>query len=171
MNFFGIGGAELIMIVLIMLIVAGPKRMIQWSYVVGQWVGKARTMWAQAVDVLQHEIDEAGGGITLPKEPPNRQNLTRMVSEAVKPYTQELETTWKETESVTKAAVRPPIKPQTMNLYPQRAAVPPKAPPAAEVGSTATPTVAPATLGSWNGRPQPERGTGLGSWSAPKEDA
>ena len=35
MNFLGVGAWELVAILLIMLVFAGPKRMIHWSYVWG----------------------------------------------------------------------------------------------------------------------------------------
>lgn len=141
MNFFGIGGTELVLIVLIMLIVAGPKRMIQWAYVLGVWVGKARLMWQQAVEVLQKEMDEAGVNVQLPKEPPTRQSLQRMVNDAVKPYTQELEATYRQTQQ---SASPTPPKP-----------APAEASPA-------------PTLGTWEPSPPPtgRANVDLGSWSA-----
>lgn len=145
MNFFGIGGTELVLIVLIMLIVAGPKRMIQWAYVLGVWVGKARTMWQQAVDVLQKEMDEAGVNVQLPKEPPTRQSITRMVNDAVKPYTRELEATYRQTQQVTK-----PPTPSASS------AVKPPAP----------------SLGAWE-QPKPPTDApkpDLGTWNAPKQE-
>ncbi len=87
MNFFGVGGAEIIAILVIMLVFAGPKRMIHWSYVMGTYVSKFRKMWSQTVDLVQKEFDEAGVDITLPKEPPTRQNLNRAIADAVKPVT------------------------------------------------------------------------------------
>ena len=87
MNVFGVGGAELIAIFIIMLMFAGPKRMIHWSYVLGTHVSKFRKMWSQTVDLVQKEFDEAGVDITLPKEPPTRQNLNRALTDAVKPMT------------------------------------------------------------------------------------
>lgn len=87
MNFFGVGGAEIIAILVIMLVFAGPKRMIHWSYVLGTYVSKFRKMWSQTVDLVQKEFDDAGVDITLPKEPPTRQNLNRAITDAVKPVT------------------------------------------------------------------------------------
>lgn len=110
MNFFGIGGTELLVIFAIMLVVAGPKRMIRWAYVLGLYVGKARDMWSQAVSVLQKELDDAGAGIKLPTQPPTRQNISRIVSDVVKPYTQELEKEWQETQSAVRD-ISQPVKP------------------------------------------------------------
>lgn len=91
MNFFGVGGAELIAILVIMLVFAGPKRMIHWSYVLGQYVAKFRVIWSQTVDLVQKEFDEAGVDIKLPKEPPTRQNLNRTLGEAMKPMTKPIQ--------------------------------------------------------------------------------
>ena len=89
-NIFGIGGAELVLIFVIMLIVAGPKRMIRWAYLMGQYVAKMRRMWEDVVDMMQDEADAAGLDITIPKELPSKQSLTKLVVDAVKPYSDEL---------------------------------------------------------------------------------
>ena len=91
MNIFGVGGAELIAILVIMLMFAGPKRMIHWSYVLGQYVAKFRVIWSQTVDLVQKEFDEAGVDIKLPKEPPTRQNLNQAIGDAIKPVTKPLQ--------------------------------------------------------------------------------
>lgn len=88
MNILGVGAAELVAVLLIMLVFAGPKRMIHWSYVLGQHVAKFRKIWSETVDLVQKEFDEAGVDIKLPKEPPTRKNLNRTVSDAMKPMTQ-----------------------------------------------------------------------------------
>lgn len=75
MNIFGIGGPELVLILVIMLIVAGPKRMVQWSYVVGQWMAKLRRLWEETVTVVQRELNEANIDVELPKTPPTRANM------------------------------------------------------------------------------------------------
>ncbi|MCY4073298.1 MAG: hypothetical protein OXG60_18555 [Chloroflexi bacterium] len=91
MNIFGVGGAELVAILVIMLVFAGPKRMIHWSYVLGQYVAKFRVIWSQTVDLVQKEFDDAGVDIKLPKEPPTRQNLNRSLGEAMKPMTKPIQ--------------------------------------------------------------------------------
>ncbi len=60
MNIFGIGATELVIILLIMLMVAGPKRMIRWAYVLGVYIGKLREMWQEASAMLKKELAEAG---------------------------------------------------------------------------------------------------------------
>lgn len=99
MNILGIGGPELILILLVMLIIAGPKRMIQWSYVLGTWIAKFRVMWSQTVDMVQKEFDAAGVDVKLPKTPPNRANLRKMMSDAVVPTNDPLRKTLDEVKA------------------------------------------------------------------------
>lgn len=60
MNILGLGPAELVMILLIMLVVAGPKRMAQWAYVAGQLFAQVRVMWQDMMGIVQEELQEAG---------------------------------------------------------------------------------------------------------------
>ena len=90
MNIFGVGGPELIVILVIMLVFAGPKRMIHWSYILGTYLAKFRVMWTQTVDLVQKEFDDAGVDIKLPKQPPTRQNINKAISDAFEPMTKPL---------------------------------------------------------------------------------
>ncbi len=85
MEIFGVGGAELAAILLIMLIVAGPKRMIQWAYVLGQYVAKFRSMWADVMDGVQKELDAAGMDVKLPKTMPTRADLNKHITTFTNP--------------------------------------------------------------------------------------
>lgn len=60
MNFLGVGPAEFGIILLIMLVVAGPKRMAQWAYILGQYMGKLRAMWEETAAVIKQELEQAG---------------------------------------------------------------------------------------------------------------
>ncbi len=91
MNIFGIGGAELILIIIIMLVVAGPQRMIRWMYIVGRYVAKLQRMWAEAAAVLQKEFDAAGVDIEVPKQIPTRGDVQRQVRSALNPVARPLE--------------------------------------------------------------------------------
>lgn len=75
MNIFGVGASELILLLVIMLVVAGPQRMIRWAFIAGQYVGKARAMWSEVAAHLQKEFDDAGVGINVPTEVPTRNKL------------------------------------------------------------------------------------------------
>jgi len=80
MELLGIGTTELIAILVIMLVVAGPKRMIRWAYILGQYVAKLRQMWAETMAVVQKEFDQAGMDITLPKGIPTRDSLASQMN-------------------------------------------------------------------------------------------
>lgn len=77
MDILGIGGWELVTILVIMLVVAGPKRMIAWSYTLGKYVAVLRDMWAEAAKTLQQEFDQAGVDVKIPKELPTRGAINR----------------------------------------------------------------------------------------------
>ncbi|MEO8608124.1 MAG: hypothetical protein ABI690_09600 [Chloroflexota bacterium] len=83
MEILGVGGAELVAILIIMLVVAGPKRMIQWAYILGKYTAKVRVMWAESMTYLQKEFDAAGLDVELPKEPPTRANFNRQLTQQV----------------------------------------------------------------------------------------
>lgn len=80
MEIFGIGGAELVAIFIIMLVVAGPKRMIQWAYILGQYTAKARAMWSEVMAGVQREFDAAGMNVQLPKTPASAKTLLNPAS-------------------------------------------------------------------------------------------
>jgi sec-independent protein translocase protein TatB len=85
MNIFGIGELELVIVILIALVVAGPKRLIQWAYVAGKWVAKARKMWSEAMGLIQQELNASGVDVNLPKEMPTRASIRRGVESTFKP--------------------------------------------------------------------------------------
>ncbi len=143
MNVFGVGGPELIAILIIMLVFAGPKRMIHWSYLLGQYLAKFRAMWSQTVDLVQKEFDDAGVGIQLPKEPPTRKNMNRAIADVMKPVTQpvqeSLDEVKKDVESLQEVGAE--LKNKTKSLpSPAAQAKPAPKPPEA------------AGMGSWSGR-------------------
>ncbi len=98
MNIFGIGTAELIAILIIMLIVAGPKRMIQWAYTLGVYMSKMKAMWSETVKYLQQELDEAGVDIQLPKEVPTRANIRKMADSVIQPVQQPIQDSLKQVQ-------------------------------------------------------------------------
>ena len=146
MNIFGVGGAELVLIVVIMLVVAGPKRMMRWMYVLGIYMGKLRGMWQETMVMMQREIDQAGLDIELPKDIPTRRDMNRVInqtiSKAAQPVTQPLRETMNEfdrtAKSVNGSGTAAPVKPA--------APAAPKPSPAAP-----PPTDAPSTYGTWGG--------------------
>ncbi len=91
MNILGIGGAELVAILIIMLVVAGPQRMVRWAYIMGRQFAKLQKLWQEAAAVLQKEFDEAGVDVQVPKQIPTRGEFQNQVRSAVKPLTRPIE--------------------------------------------------------------------------------
>ena len=160
MNILGVGAAELVAILLIMLVFAGPKRMIHWSYVLGQHVAKFRKIWSETVDLVQKEFDEAGVDIKLPKEPPTRKSLNRTVSDAVKPMTQpvqdSLDEVKKDLDSVQEVS-------DALNNKKPKTKPSPKKAPVNTAKSVKLPK--PAGAKAKAQKPQPATGPKLGAWS------
>jgi sec-independent protein translocase protein TatB len=93
MNILGIGEVELIVILVIMLVILGPRGMARWAYTFGQYTAKMRRMWSEAMTMLQKEFKEAGVDIELPKEIPNRRNIAKQVNKALTPVTRPIQET------------------------------------------------------------------------------
>jgi Sec-independent protein translocase protein TatA len=53
---FGVGLAEMVIIVLVILIIGGPQNAIKWSRDLGRLIRQAREMWAKLVKDLEKEI-------------------------------------------------------------------------------------------------------------------
>jgi sec-independent protein translocase protein TatB len=93
MNILGVGDVELVVILVIMLIVLGPKGMARWAYTLGQYTAKMRRMWSEAMTLLQREFKDAGVDIELPKEVPTRRTLAKTVNKALTPVTRPIQDT------------------------------------------------------------------------------
>ena len=106
MNILGVGTFEFIIIFIIMLTVAGPKRMLQWSLILGQYIRKFQRMWSEAVEMIQKELDDADTGIQLPTEVPNRHNLMQWVKNTTTPITQPFESAIHEATNPTKTVAK-----------------------------------------------------------------
>lgn len=146
MEIFGIGGAELLAILIIMLVVAGPKRMIQWAYVLGQYTAKARAMWAETMTYVQKELKEAGMDVELPKDIPTRGSLNReinkQVTKAVAPISKPLQ----DTLDATKTEVQQIKKEATVSEK--------------DIAKSAAPSTSPSSNGK----------SDLGTWSTTPKD-
>ena len=60
MNILGVGPAEVVVIVILMLVVAGPKRMIQWAYHAGRYTAMFRQMFQETMAQITREFEESG---------------------------------------------------------------------------------------------------------------
>src|SRR5438105_3032692 len=59
-GFLGVGPAELVVIFILMLVVAGPKRMIAWAYQAGKITAQLRAMFQETMQAFQKEMEAAG---------------------------------------------------------------------------------------------------------------
>jgi len=168
MDILGVGGWELVAILLIMLIVAGPKRMISWSYTLGKYVSQLRRMWADTAQMLQKELDDAGVDVQVPKDIPTRGDLNRELGRALTPVTKPFQETMnaakkeldgtKQAMTVTPTPTTAPVKPTpAASVTPPPSVTPPATPP--------TPIVKPVEE-----KPAPSNGNAnghvdFGTWS------
>ncbi|MBK8020182.1 MAG: hypothetical protein IPK19_01860 [Chloroflexi bacterium] len=187
MELFGVGAWELIAILIIMLLVAGPQRMIAWSYKLGQYVATLRRMWSETAAVLQKELDQAGVDIKVPTQPPTRANIRQEVERALAPVTKPVKESleavqqdvnsvkdstsvgsWSDLKSQTKSIQTPPGKGATPAKPPVPAAKPAAAAQNGKPAPAAAPSVPPASSDS--GGSPPDSGADFGSWSTLKDD-
>ncbi|MFN8527438.1 MAG: hypothetical protein U0670_02365 [Anaerolineae bacterium] len=196
MEILGIGGWELVALLILMLVVAGPKRMIQWSYVLGRELAKLRRMWGEASKMLQKEIDAAGIDYQVPTEPPTRAGLRneaiKLLTPITKPMQQAMQDVENEFNAETKelkdtAAQFNNLKLSTQARTPAPKSTfkpvnggspmsPPAAPPANKSNGAAADAGSGFKLGSWSGGTPTNASAdgaapnspGLGTWSAAK---
>ena len=162
MDILGVGGWELVAILLLMLIVAGPKRMISWSYTLGKYVSQLRRMWADTAQMLQKEFDDAGVDVQVPKDIPTRSDLNREIGRALTPVTKPFQ------ETMSAAKKEMDTTKQAMSLGPT--SLTPKAAPETPPPAPPTPTVQPieekpVTPANGNGHAD------FGTWSQKSDSA
>jgi Sec-independent protein translocase protein TatA len=171
MNILGVGGWELLAILLIMLLVAGPKRMIHWAYILGQYVAKFRAMWSETVDVIQKEFDDAGVGIQIPKDIPTRGNLNKQIGKAMESVTRPVkETMDKAATEVGQIKTTTAAAAQTANaaVKSNGAAVKPKVTTTPVPARPKSSTENARNFGTWSG--QNNNKPDFGTWSGKKKD-
>ncbi len=174
MDILGVGGWELVAILLIMLVVAGPKRMIAWSYTLGTYVSKLRKMWAETAKMLQKEFDEAGVDVKVPTDIPTRATLNKEIGRAFAPVTKPLQETLDATKKEIDGATKELDVTKKQVSYPLPAPDPvkplagPPMPPPAEVKPPAVTTPAPSVSPAPNASPAPSsngHAADFGTWS------
>ncbi|MBN1287884.1 MAG: hypothetical protein JXB47_20970 [Anaerolineae bacterium] len=109
MDILGVGVPELIVVFLIMLVVAGPRRMTQWAFLAGRELRKLRGMWAEAKGMIRQELEAAGfteEEIQQVKKLPNElTNAARTVTNPVGAASKQLGKEVKKTTEATTTAV------------------------------------------------------------------
>ena len=117
MNILGVGPAELFVIFVVLLVVAGPKRMIEWAYHAGRYAAQLRAMFQETMEQFQKEM--AASGIEIPKEltnlPTGRFDI---VSEAAKVINSEMAETTAALNTVVNPAPAAPPAPTTPQTPP-----------------------------------------------------
>lgn len=73
---FGIGLAEILIIVFVMLVIGGPRNTVKWAREAGKMVRQLRQMWSQMMNELEKELGEDGKEIMK-----TTRELTRGVNE------------------------------------------------------------------------------------------
>lgn len=181
MNILGIGAPELILILMIAIIVAGPKRMLHWVFIAGQYVGKLRAMWADVAKVIQSEVDQAGLDVQVPTDLPTKASVGRMIQQAAKPLADPLNKTVREVDQDlrrTQTEIKSTATEIKSTAVGTNGAVP-KPRPAQQNGSApqpTTPSSAPSVdLGTWGNanaapkpdpKPSPSNVPDMGTWGA-----
>ncbi len=171
MNILGVGGWELLAILVIMLLVAGPKRMLHWAYILGTYVAKFRVMWSETVDVIQKEFDDAGVDIKIPKDPPTRARLNQQAGRALESLTRPVKTTMDEAagqmgQIKEATAITARTAASTVNGNGHAPRQKPKPPRPSAASSTIQPQVDNKEFGTWSGQASAEGRGDLGTWSA-----
>ncbi len=73
MNILGVGPGEIVVVLILMLVVAGPKRMAQWAFQIGRYTARLRAMYTDTMTLIQKEMEQAG--VEVPQDLPNIRNL------------------------------------------------------------------------------------------------
>ncbi len=147
MELFGVGGVEFLLIIVIAMVVAGPKRVVQWAYYIGKFFARVRKIWGEMMTVIQKEINAAGVDIELPKTPPTRQSISQTTRDLLKPYTKELDDAQKDIERSLENVQREMSIKQNVMLSSQ---VKPKPTEPSQNGDTPSATESPTTFGTWS---------------------
>jgi sec-independent protein translocase protein TatB len=88
MNILGVGVPEIAIVVLIILVVAGPERAIRWAYLIGREMGRIRAMGEEAMAAFRAEIEAAGLDKDLDELKKAGRDLQKIASETPDPRRQ-----------------------------------------------------------------------------------
>jgi len=61
MDFFGIGGWELILVGVLAILVFGPERMTRYAFQAGRWMRKFSIIWQDSLSTLREQLNEEIG--------------------------------------------------------------------------------------------------------------
>lgn len=105
---FGVGVAEIIVVILVLFTVGGPENTAKWAREAGRWVRKAREAWSQVMAEMENELGPEGKEVMdaareLSKGVKEARNLSptrRMVNETVRMVESSVDVSEDKTESV-----------------------------------------------------------------------
>lgn len=147
MELFGVGGVEFLLIIVIAMVVAGPKRVVQWAYYAGKFFARVRKIWGEMMMVIQKEINAAGIDVELPKTPPTRQSISQTTRDLLKPYTKELDEAQKDIERNLENVQREMAIKENVKLSGQ---IKQNVTPPTPQNSNTPPSESPTTFGTWS---------------------
>ncbi|MFW5691547.1 MAG: hypothetical protein ACOCXZ_03505 [Chloroflexota bacterium] len=99
MNILGMGLWELVLVLVIALVVAGPKRTLNWMYVLGRFAAQVREMWSRVMEGVQKDLDDAGVDIKLPADPTDRAEMSRFARDALRPLQEPMQKAMRDYEN------------------------------------------------------------------------
>lgn len=57
---FGVGLAEILLVLLVLFVVGGPENTARWAREIGRWMGKARRTWQALMAEIEADLGEDG---------------------------------------------------------------------------------------------------------------
>lgn len=57
---FGVGLAEIFLVLIVLFVVGGPENTARWAREVGRWIGKVRRAWQQLVAEIEADLGDDG---------------------------------------------------------------------------------------------------------------
>jgi sec-independent protein translocase protein TatB len=57
---FGVGLAEIVLVLIVLFVVGGPEHTARWAREVGRWIGKVRRAWDELVAEIESDLDDDG---------------------------------------------------------------------------------------------------------------
>jgi Sec-independent protein translocase protein TatA len=84
-NLLGVGLPQLLIVFTVMLMLFGPKKMIEWAYLAGRMMSKMRAMFQQTMTEFQKEVQASGLDVPdLTRDLPRVPSSFNIVDEASK---------------------------------------------------------------------------------------
>jgi sec-independent protein translocase protein TatB len=131
MDIFGVGISEIIIILLVILIIGGPRNALKWSRDLGRLLRQARELWSQMTAQLEKDLGEEGREImnatreltqqvdTIRRQG-NPRALARKVTDLVEQASQETQQSLSEAARKTDERIKAVTTPARLNKPAQK---------------------------------------------------